>query len=194
MLPAKAKIMETFKIEGKVFERLGKLVASNYKRKIISEFGTIAVNFSKERFVKKDWKDQVSEPWKPRKRPDRGTLMTRTGRLKRSIKKMAMGENYVVIGSDVPYAKVHNEGGKTQKFVYVSAHTRKKMVAKSTNLRTRKQSRERVHIGDIQVKSHIRKMNLKVPQRKFMGESRALTLRLQHHLKKSLTEQIKKYL
>lgn len=184
--------METFKIEGKAFEQLGRLVSSNYKRKIISEFGAIAVNFSKERFIKKDWKDQVSEKWKPRKRPDRGSLMTRTGRLKRSIHKMSSGENYVVIGSDVPYATVHNEGGKTQKVIYVSSHTRKKTVAKSTNIRTRKSSRERVAIGEIKVKSHTRKMNLIVPKRQFMGQSRALTLRLQIHLKKSLNEQIKK--
>lgn len=185
--------METFRIEGKVFERLGKIVPPHYKRRLISEFGTIAVNFSKERFIKKNWKDQVSEPWKPRKRKDRGSLMTKTGQLKRSIRKMASGLDYVIIGSDVPYAKIHNEGGKSQKSVYVSSHTRKKTIPKSVNLRTRKASRKRVDTGEtIKVKSHTRKMNLFVPKRQFMGKSRALELRLQHHLKKSLNEQIKK--
>lgn len=103
--------METFRIEGEIFERLARIVPANYLRKLVSEFGTIAVNFSKERFVKKDWKNQVSEKWIPRKRHDRGSLMARTGRLKYSIRKMSSGLNYVIIGSDVPYAKVHNKGG-----------------------------------------------------------------------------------
>lgn len=182
--------METFKIEGKAFERLGKLVSSGYKKRLMSEFGTVAVNFSKERFIKKNWKNQVSEPWKPRKRPDRGSLMTKSGRLKRSIRKMSVTSEYVVIGSDAPYAKVHNEGGKTQKSIYVSSHTRKKTIPKSVNIRTRKPSRQRVSIGEIKVKSHTRKMRLHLPKRQFLGKSRALELRLQQHLKKSLTERI----
>lgn len=189
----KSRNMETFRINGKAFERLGKIVPQYYKKKLLSEFGTIAVNFSKERFIKKNWKDQVSEPWKPRKRKDRGSLLAKTGRLKRSIRKRASGADYVIIGSDVPYAKIHNEGGRTQKSVYVSSHTRKKTIPKSVNLRTRKASRQRIATGEsIKVKSHIRKMNISVPQRQFMGKSRALELRLQLHLKKSLTEQIKK--
>lgn len=185
--------METFRIKGKAFERLGKIVPKHYKKKLMSEFGTIAVNFSKERFIKKNWKDQVSEPWKPRKRKSRGSLLTKTGRLKRSIRKMSTGTDYVIIGSDVPYAKVHNEGGKVQKSVYISSHTRKKTIPKFVNIRTRKASRKRVDTGEsIKVKSHTRKMKLTLPQRQFMGKSRALELRLHLHLKKSLTEQIKK--
>lgn len=46
--------METFKIEGKIFERMQKALGVNFTRKTASEFGTIAVNFSKERFIKKD--------------------------------------------------------------------------------------------------------------------------------------------
>lgn len=182
--------METFKIKGKAFERLGKIVSSGYKLKLMSEFGTIAVNFSKERFIKKDWKNQVSEKWTPRKRHDKGSLLAKSGQLKRSIRKMSISSEYVVIGSDVPYAKIHNEGGRSTKTIYVSSHTRKKTTPKSVNIRTRKPSRQRVSVGEIKVKSHTRKMNLHLPKRQFMGKSRALELRLQLHLKKSLTEQI----
>lgn len=175
--------METFRIEGKIFERLAKVLPANYQRKLVSEFGTIAVNFSKERFVKKDWKNQVSEKWTPRKRHDRGSLLVKSGRLKRSIRKMSSGLNYVIIGSDVPYAKVHNEGGRTTKTIYVSSHTR-----------TRKAGSRKRNAGGktktVKVKSHPRKMRLNLPKRQFMGKSRALELRLQHHLKKSLTERI----
>ena len=179
--------METFKIEGKIFERMQKALGGNFTRKTASEFGTIAVNFSKERFIKKDWKNQVSEKWKARKRKDRGSLMTRIGRLKRSIHKISSGDNYVIIGTDVPYAKIHNKGGKIQKTIYVSAYTRKKTKAKSVNLRTRKASRKRVDTGQsIKVKSHVRKMNLHLPKRQFLGRSRALEIRLQRHLKKEI--------
>lgn len=113
--------------------------------------------------------------------------MTRTGRLKRSIHKISSGDNYVIIGTDVPYAKIHNEGGKIQKTVYVSAYTRKKTKAKSVNLRTRKASRKKVDTGQsIKVKSYVRKMNLHLPKRQFLGRSRALEIRLQRHLKKEI--------
>lgn len=184
--------METFRIEGKVFERITRIVGVEFSKRMSSEFGTIAVNFSKERFVKKDWHNQVHEKWKARKRKDRGSLMVRTGRLKRSIRKISSGATYVMIGSDVPYAKVHNEGGKTTKSVYVKAHTRKQTIHASTNLRTRKKSRKRVATGNlIKVQSHTRKMNLTVPQRQFMGQSRALQIRLMNHLQKEFTKRVR---
>ncbi|AQY22988.1 phage virion morphogenesis protein [Riemerella anatipestifer] len=187
--------METFIVKGEVFSRMRKALGDNFSRKMTSEFGAVAVNFSKERFVKKNWKNQVLEPWKPRKRPDRGSLMVRTGRLKRSVRKMGSGVDYVIIGSDVPYARVHNEGGKSNKSVYVRAHTRKKTVPKSVNLRTRKPSRKRVDIGqNIKVKSHTRKMNLNLPRRQFLGPSRALEIRLQRHLKLTIERTITKKL
>lgn len=166
-----------------VFNRMQKALGSAFTRRMASEFGTIAVNFSKERFIKKDWFGAVHEAWKPRKRKDRGSLMVRTGTLKRSIRKISTGDHYVIIGSDVPYAKAHNDGENSTKSVYVKAHQRRK-TRRAISEKTGKKLKKRINTGDIiQVKSHTRKMNIKLPQRQFMGESRAMELRIQRHLK-----------
>lgn len=173
--------MEHIIIDNEVFTRMHKALGTGWTNQMTAQFGIEAVNFSKERFVRKDWQDKVHEPWKPRERTDRGSLMVRTGRLKRSIRKISSGTGYVIIGTDVPYAQVHNDGGKTNKTVYVRAHSRK---------RSARQTKGGTSV--IQVKSHTRRMRLNLPQRKFMGNSRALELRLQLRLKKNLEVQLKK--
>lgn len=182
--------MEHIIIDNDVLNRMHKALGTGWTNKMTAEFGIEAVNFSKERFVRKTWQNRVHEPWKPRKRPDRGSLMVRTGRLKRSIRKISSGTGYVIIGTNVPYARVHNEGGKSSKTVYVRSHTRKK-TTQAISEKTGKKLKKRVDSGTlIKVKSHTRRMNLNLPQRKFMGNSRALELRLQLRLKKSLKTQL----
>lgn len=69
----------------------------------------------------------------------------------------------IVWGTDVPYAKVHNEGYKGM----VRAHTRKITRLK----REGRKVKMRQVTGFTTVRSH--RMNM--PQRKFLGESRELT-------------------
>jgi len=60
-------------------------------------------NFRKKAFDKK--------PWASRKQADRGSLMNRTGRLKRSIQTIGTPSfDRLQVGSNLDYAKVHNEG------------------------------------------------------------------------------------
>jgi len=156
-------------------------------QKVLDKFpghaAIIAVNFSKERFRMKNWVDQRREPWKnispvtrryylsnKRKRIP-GSLMLRTGRLKRSIRKLYVSRNMIIIGTDVPYAKILNDGGHITKTVKVKKHTRKLT-------RGRKKTAE--------VKAHIRKMNTKIPSRRFIGPSALLMRRLERHLDKEL--------
>ena len=82
------------------------------------EIGRIAVNFSKERFRAQNWVDNNTDPWKKRrfngkgKSASRGILVGKgSGRLKRSIRLISATQTLVKIGTDVPYAQVHNEGG-----------------------------------------------------------------------------------
>ena len=85
--------------------------------KLPDEIAAVAVNFSKERFRDQSWLDHTKERWKPRKQRRKGspkrsqTLLVDTGRLKRSIRKISANTNRVVIGTDVPYASIHNYGG-----------------------------------------------------------------------------------
>lgn len=151
-----------------------------------------AVNFSKERFVQKNWVDTKREPWEPRKRKARGTLMIQTGRLKRSIRKLYATHELIMLGTDVPYAQIHNDGGTITETVNVKAHKRKITIAKSYNLRTRNASRNRVSTGQTtDVKAHQRQINLTIPARPFLGQSAVLMRRLERLIVKELKNAIK---
>lgn len=77
--------------------------------------GTEAVNFSKKRFREQAWVDNGTEPWKKRKpgaaRNNGRAILVDKGKLRNSIRIVRSGPGFVVIGTSVPYAQVHNEGG-----------------------------------------------------------------------------------
>ena len=161
------------------FARKLDALVTTYSR-LPTEIATIAVNFSKERFREQAWFDQTKEPWTPRKRARKGsgrrsqTLLVDKGRLKRSIRKISATTDKVVIGTDVPYAEIHNNGGVINQVVSVKQHTRK---AHSRSRKGRKES-VKEHI----VKSHRRKMNVRIPARPFLGNSQELQRRILEHI------------
>lgn len=154
------------------FTRLNRLGIPSFNRRLLLRAGVEAVNFSKERFVQKNWLDSTREPWEPRKKRSRGSLMVKSGRLKRSIRKISDGHNFVLIGTDVPYAQLHNEGGTVDKISNVRSHSR------SRKGRT------------FNVVAHRRKMNLTVPKRQFLGNSRILGRRIERQIARDIQEQI----
>lgn len=157
------------------FEKLNKLDKGPFLRRTSNEAGIIAVKFTKERFRGKNWVDKQRNPWKPRKKKDKGSLLAKSGRLKRSIRKLSSGRFYVFIGTDVAYAQIHNEGGEINQSVNVRAHNR-------GNGRKRK-----VH----RVRAHRRKMKAKIPQRQFLGESALLVRRIERHMYKQVNKEFK---
>lgn len=144
-----------------------------------------AVNFSKERFVRKNWVDKSVSAWKPRKpSPEwqseeqkraaaRGSLMVKSGRLKRSIRKTKVTRNSVTIATDVPYAEIHNEGGVINQNINIKAHSRKRKGR------------------DYKVKAHKRKRKINMPERKFLGESALLLRRVERLVQREITEILK---
>ena len=154
---------------------------SNAYNKLPHEVAAIAVRFSKDRFRSQDWYDNNRESWQARKRK-RGsqgskrsqTLLVDTGRLKRSIRKISADSKLVIIGTDVPYALIHNTGGVINKNVTVKSHTRKRKNRSFT------------------VKSHNRKMNLKIPKRQFIGDSNRLEMELFLHIESQMEAAFKK--
>lgn len=144
-----------------------------------------AVNFSKERFVRKNWVDKTVKMWAARKpSPEwhseeqkraaaRGSLMVKSGRLKRSIRKIKVTRNSVTIGTDVPYAKAHNEGETINQTINIKSHSR-----------TRKGREHRV-------KAHRRKRTIKLPERRFIGESAILLRRIERLVQREINEILK---
>ena len=147
--------------------------------------GVVAVNFSKERFRSQNWLDNSTEPWQSRKRKikgKRGTLI-KSGRLKRSIRLVRVTPNSATIGSDVPYAQIHNEGGRVNVTQSVTTHTRK---AHSRRRNGRKET-----VKEHTVKAHSRKVNFIMPRRQFMGTSAVLNKKIERTLTAEIMRALK---
>lgn len=148
---------------------LPKVVAKTYLRHSQDSFKK--GGFTNERFVK----------WPERVRPDRNdkqsrAVLVKTGRLVRSIRATTKGTT-AIISSSVPYAKIHNEGGKVSGRVSVRRHQRRGRKSKRGK-RTK-----------IDVRAHTRKVNTRIPKRQFMGRSKVVNDRIV----KNLIKEFKKY-
>lgn len=146
---------------------------------------TQAVVFTKNRFRDQNWVDTQVQPWAKRKeitwgrktRPGRA-ILTDTARLKRSIKIISITSDTVIIGTDVAYAKAHNEGFDGTIQQTVKAHKRAKTVFGIIKTVSQKKSTRitygRGKIGEIKVRQYTRKINVNIPKRQFMGNSKRL--------------------
>lgn len=152
------------------------------RKALPNEVAVLAVKFSKDRFRDQAWYDSNKEAWKARKQRRQGgkrksqTLLVNTGRLKRSIRKIKADQNEVKIGTDVPYAEIHNNGGKITANANVKSYT-KKAHSRKAHSRSRKGNVEAVpaqNVSSHRVKAHRRKMNTTIPQRQFIGNSTKL--------------------
>ena len=76
--------------------------------------GNEVVNFVKDRFRFGNWRGNTIVPWKKRaskKKKDQGrAILIQTRRLARSIRVTQRTKELVAVGTDVIYAKVHNDG------------------------------------------------------------------------------------
>lgn len=116
--------------------------------------GAEGVRFFKQSFKWQGFKQSLAlTRWQNRKGGKRNkgrALLIDTGRLRRSIRVTGSGADYVRVGTDVPYARIHNEGGRITGTASVRPHKRKGRP----------------------VKGHTRNVNLNIPKRQFMGNSK----------------------
>jgi phage gpG-like protein len=85
--------------------------------KATSAMGILAKNHFTKSFANQGFTNEHLEAWKQRKASSRKqrsrAILVQTGRLRRSINSRRSGKFQVTISTDVPYAKVHNEGGRS---------------------------------------------------------------------------------
>lgn len=153
------------------------------RKSLPNEIAVLAVRFSKDRFRDQAWLDSSKKPWPSREKMRKGgkrksqTLLVNTSRLKNSIRRVKVSQSEVVIGTDVTYAEIHNNGGKITAVANVKSFTKKAHTRKA-HTRTRKGIVEAVNAQTVQshtVKAHRRKMNLTIKQRQFIGNSVTLS-------------------
>jgi phage gpG-like protein len=149
--------------------------------------GQTAVNFFQDRFRAQAWTDRRAERWDPRKRkdknPSRRALLIRSGRMRNSINMASFSRRQVVISTPLKYAAAHNFG--VDETVKVREHTRRvKGRVVMSDLATRKSRTKTVTTGSHRVRAHTRKM--KLPQRQFMGNSHALSMKFERIVIKAI--------
>lgn len=95
-------------------------------QKSLNDFVTIMGTDAKNHFVKsfrnQGFEDETIQKWKPRKRKSYRTrngrvvddtnraILVKTGDLRRSIRVISRSYRTIVLGSDLPYAQIHNDG------------------------------------------------------------------------------------
>jgi phage gpG-like protein len=104
------------------------------------------------------WKQSKRAQLKHRSKKDKklreGKTLIDTGMLMRSIHYEVIGTNEVEVGTNIDYAKIHNEGGKITKTEPVKSHKRTITSSKGTR--------------DITVKAHSRSISITIPERRFL--------------------------
>jgi len=157
-----------------------------------------ARNFSVNRFKAQNWIGDTTQPW-PKRKANRSkrkgrAILIKSGRLRRSIRIIHVDQQRAVIGTDVPYAQIHNEGFRGQETV--KAHTRNLTTTSREgtgvySIKTKRERTKRVKTisGQTQVKSFTRNMNM--PKRQFIGASPFLEKKLNRLMIAQLNRAVK---
>lgn len=175
-----------FTIQMGQLQKLTKLLQNfdKIKAEIVDGIGQIAVteftlNFRKQGFN--------GEAWKPKKKPNGKNILIGRGTLRRSITVTKKTIDTVTIGSNVPYAYIHNYGGVINK----KASTRvlnfrnRDMDWDRKNKKyktgTRFSKSKKAHYSQ---KVSIGSYSINMPQRKFMGDMPSLTKKITAFIKR----------
>jgi phage gpG-like protein len=95
------------------------------KRAIHNALNDIKIDLADEFDQNFERKGFFNDSWDPVKRdPGTGSLMLRTGALRRSLTAELIGDN-IVFSSSLPYADLHNRGGEVNMKVPVTTKMRK---------------------------------------------------------------------
>jgi phage gpG-like protein len=133
-------------------------IAEGLKRDVRLFAKVYCLQWFDDSFQNQGFTDTNFEAWEPRKSPDRSpgrAVLIDTSFLRKSLISEEH-ENSMEFGSHVPYAGLHNNGERMRVVQYVRAHHRTKDGKR------------------YQVKPHSRKLDIKFPQRKFIGESKLM--------------------
>jgi phage gpG-like protein len=133
-------------------------------------------NFFKRNFQVQGFVDQPFKKWPERKNPkDKGrAILVKSGKLRRAIKPLKITEKVVVVGvgEHIPYAALHNSGGK----IKVTPKMRRFFWAKY--METQDEYYKSLALT--------KKQYLTMPKRQFIGESKALYVALDRMIARQL--------
>lgn len=176
---------------------------SNIKRKIIQAVkitiqNNIKDNFVNESFDGASWKKRKSKDKSDRKNPENNRrLLTKTGRLLRSIIVDVKGNDTLEVRSDVPYAEIHNTGGEinhpggTPYTFFDTKYTERKKIGRIEKLKGKQMlflKKDGKYPDNVKfTKPHL----IKLPKRQFVGDSKLLRTAVGQRIKDILKQDFK---
>jgi phage gpG-like protein len=145
--------------------------------------GVEATNHFKRSFRNQGFTDNTLEKWQSRKKRERGgvrAILTKTGRLKKSINFIRKGRYSVIVNTGgTPYARIHNEGGVINK--KASEKTLNFTISRDGRSRFSKAKKANFQI-DVNIKAH----TIKMPKRQFIGDSNVLNKKIVNELNRKI--------
>jgi len=143
------------------------------------------------------------KPWPKRRTEYRGTLMNATGTLRRSIK-YSVSARSVRFVSNMPYAKIHNEGGKImvtpkmKKFFWAKYRELMPKIKRKKNGDLMKSSLKTAKIAEFYKAMALKKVGafVSMPQRQFIGPGKQVNAIVENQINvciiQPITEAIKR--
>ncbi len=146
--------------------------------------GVIAVNHFKQNFERQGFVDDVKTPWQARKKDkgkDKGrAILRKSGRLANSLRVTRANTEEVAIGTDVPYARIHNEGGEIKQAARSELFIRnryKRGVKKGKFAKGKKKGRGFTYTDRV----------IRMPKRQFLGNSKNLNYKIDNWYKVNIS-------
>ena len=160
------------------------------RRTLPVKVGRIAKDHFQEEFRQGGFQDNGTQAWQRKKRPDKyGPLMSSRQNLYESI--YYHPDDYrVTVGTSVPYAEIHNEGGE----IVVTPRMKRFFWAKyrETNGGSWKRNAKNEE-AEFWKTLALKKVGsvIHIPQRKFIGESLELTDKINNTIEKEINKILK---
>lgn len=154
------------------------------KKKLPKIIGQEAINYFRDSFRNQGWTGTTFQKWKKRKgNKDAGrAILIKSAQLRNSLRIVRADNNLIIVASNKPYASAHNEG--VNETVNIKQHSRnqtRKIKVRVSSLKTKKSRTTKVKVSKkVIVKAHKRRM--KLPQRKFMGDSPYLDAKINRYI------------
>ncbi|WP_370859527.1 phage virion morphogenesis protein [Phocaeicola plebeius] len=195
------------------FKKILKLLEQDLQKTISDTLprkaGVLAVNHTRQNFRDGGFRDGGLQPWKPTRRQQSGSKKAsdRYGPLLSSRKRL-MGATYdvpmkgkVIVRNTVEYAAIHNEGGTVSTHPRITPKLRKMAwaryfkaagIRRGTSSKTRKKKdasappEARMWKAIALSKKSRLNVTAQIPQRRFLGQSKELTEKLQEEAEKEL--------
>jgi phage gpG-like protein len=129
--------------------------------------GNEIVNYSLEAFDKQGWNGVEWEKRKNDKDPSRA-INIKTGRMKRGVRIIRTTATSVVVGDDVPYAAIHNNGGVIKRSAHSETFVRPRIQRGDNRGKFRRMTRAERSASPAQG-FEVKAYEINMPQRRFIG-------------------------